>query len=253
MNQGKRYWMEQVSEFRRKALAGDMKAMSELGLILQQGIRDSHGRVIVRRDRKAGFRFLLCAAESGNTLAEFSLGLAHDLGWGTLQDWREALRWYSRAYRKGYDSAANNIATIYRDRGSLRLAFEWYRRAMDLGEGGACVDVGYYLHHGIRVKRDLARAQNLYRRAIRSKQICEYDREEAMYCLAVSHLDGGAWGAVRNARALLRRADLDGDYPEARALLDKLTRNCTDLTMCRCRRGLKRCTPGQAPCRLHPR
>ena len=49
--------------------------------------------------------------------------------------------WYRRAVRQGQAAAANNIGTIYRDEGRLRLAIRWFAKAADLGDGDALLEM----------------------------------------------------------------------------------------------------------------
>jgi TPR repeat protein len=51
-----------------------------------------------------------------------NLGYFYDRGLGVRRSEAKALYWYRRAYRRGDASGANNIGTIYRERGDLRQA-----------------------------------------------------------------------------------------------------------------------------------
>lgn len=53
------------------------------------------------------------------------------------------------------------------------------------------------------------------------------------------------------AIGLLRLASRDGDYPEADSILRQLSPEVTELSICRCRRGLSRDVKGQAVCHEH--
>ena len=223
--------------------------MADLGLLLQQGIQDTEGRAVVRRNPTKGFQLLRRAADRGDSSAAFSLGYAYDTGVGTLRSRDHALRWYRRAWRKGYSLAASNIATIYRDEGKRRLAFQWWRRSQSLGDGDAAVDVGYCYQYGIGARRNYVLAKHMYKLAIASEYITAYGREEAMYHLAIAHLDEGK---ASRAIPLLARAIADDDFTGAASLLEQI-RSRSRIRPCRCRRGLAKGLPGHAVCQRHSR
>jgi TPR repeat protein len=155
------------------------------------------------------------------------------------------------AARAGDTTAELNIPVAYRDAGNMRRAFYWWKRCSDAGDGDACVDVGYCLHHGIGVRRDLPAAKRAYALAIAPELVTDWGREEAMYFLALAFLDKGATAREKQkAKTLLLQANRDGDYPEAQMLLDRIE-STKDLSACHCRRGLRRTIKGQAPCPMH--
>jgi tetratricopeptide (TPR) repeat protein len=147
-----------------------------------------------------------------------------------------------------------NIAAIYRMAGNRRRAFEWWQRAAAVqDDGSASLELGYCFQYAIGVRRDELAACKAYRAAVRSQWIDDYSRQEALYHLAVAYLDidNGQRGRCRAAK-LLREATADGDYPQAADLLDRLERD-GPLSVCRCRRGLRRSLGGKAQCALHER
>lgn len=245
----KDHWRKRVAKLRQRAREGDVKAAWELGLDLLEGIQDKHGGSVLRRNSRLGFRFLMQAARGGDSQADFMVGCAYDMGLGTRMNKREALRWYRRAAREGVSIAASNLATVYRSWHKYRLAFQWWKRSATMGDGDSAVDVGYCCQYGIGTRRNVPSARRFFRRAVSSRHISAYGREEGMYHLAVSYLDAGM---VRHARPLLARAAKDGDYPEAANVLAQL-RTRAPLTPCRCRRFWRAWIPGQAPCPAHPR
>jgi TPR repeat protein len=158
-----------------------------------------------------------------------------------------------RRLRQGHTGVLiGNIAAAYRALGNRRRAFDWWCRAADDGDGDACVEVGYCLQYGIGVRRNPMAAAAAYQAASRSRCITEHGREEALYHLAVVHLDDGGTRGRSRARTLLRQAAADGDYPAAIDLLAALEagRSCV---ICRCRRGLRASLGGRLQCGLHAR
>jgi TPR repeat protein len=243
----KRGWRNRITFLRRRAVAGDLASIRDLGLDLLDGIQDKKGRTIVRRNPRAAFRLLRRAAQMGDVMATSSVGYAYDHGLGTNCDRRQALRWYRRAADMGSTAATTNIATIYRDARKFRLAFLWWKRSADMNDGDAMVDVGYCYQYGIGVRRNPLLARRMLRRASISGSITEYGREEALYHLALEFIDRGK---VHLAIPLLSRAAADGDFPEASSVMEQI-RSKSAPVPCRCRRHIYKHLPGHAKCPYH--
>jgi len=244
----KQNWPRIVARLQRRVAAGDVAATTDLGLNLLDGIQDRSGRCLLRRNSRYAVRLLRRAAESNDPTATGSLGYAYDVGRGIAQNKTEALRWYRRAVRLGDSSAASNASTVYRDRGQLPRAHRWMMRAAAMGDGDAAGDAGYSYLYGIGVRRNIHSARLMLGRALRSRNISGYGREEALYNLAIAHVDSGHPSL---AIPFLERACTDGDYPEAAALLAQI-RAKSALTPCRCRRFINRRLRGHARCVQHP-
>lgn len=116
-------------------------------------------------------------------------------------------------------------------------------------DGDAAVDVGYCYQYGIGARKNTAMAKRFLRRAIVSKDISQYGREEAMYHLAVQYIDEGK---RQFAIPLLKRAAADDDFPEATLVLKQLTKD-SDYGPCRCRRFINKQLRGHTKCSLHAR
>jgi TPR repeat protein len=159
------------------------------------------------------------------------------------------IRWYRRAVRGGSSTAASNLATIHRDAGNFRLAFQWWKRSEEMRDGAAAVDVGYCYQYGIGTRKDAANAKRMFRRAIASRNISQYAREEAMYHLAVQFIDEGK---LRLALPLLKQASADDDFPEAASLVNQI-KTKSDYVPCRCKRFINKKLRGHTKCVLHTR
>src|SRR5580698_4093970 len=240
---------EIIAALRHRVAQDDGSAMTDLAMWLMEGFRDRKGRVIVRSNPAYAFRLFKAAAGKGEPLAFSSLGYAYDLGLGTSQNKRQAVRWYTRAYRDGQSLGAANLATIYRDRGDCRTMLRWWIRAAALGDGDSMTDAGYCYQYGIGVRKDVAAARRLYRRAIASRDISMWGREEALYQLGVSYVDAAK---PQLALPLLKRAAKDGDYPEAQGVLEGI-RSGRPIEPCRCRRFIVKSLNGHAKCAMHAR
>lgn len=241
-------WKRVLSRLRHRVAAGDIDAITDLGTTLLEGVADLQGRCVVRRNSPYAVRLLRRAAESGDPTAAASLGRAYDVGIGIRRDRALALKWYRLAARMGSTVAMVNISTVYRDKGDLRRAHRWLLRAVEMGDGDVAVTAGYGYLHGIGVRRDLHSARRLFHQALQSMNITGYGREEALYNLALVHIDGGE---RLEAIPLLERANADGDYPEAALLLEQI-RAKTELRPCLCVRDVDKDLRGHAECPQHP-
>ena len=155
---------------------------------------------------------------------------------------REREEAYLRRWRKkamsGDPTAFHNTAASYRILGKPQLAFRWWNK-ISRKDGNNLVELGYCYHHGAGVRRNLTAAERLYRAAIRSQWITDFGREEALYLLAVLSLKKTGRVVLTEIKRLLRRANLDGDYPQAQDLLEALRPYGSD-KVCTCRRFLRR-------------
>ena len=160
----------------------------------------------------------------------------------------EIARLRPRAMR-GDGSACSNIAVNYRLLGRPRLAFRWWCRGASAADGDDFLEVGFCYHHGLGVRRNLSSAASAYASAVRSASITQFGCEEAMYHWATLLLEKGGPRAHSHAASLLRRANADQDYRQARELLNALESG-DQLRICSCRRGLKS-SIRRVACRVH--
>jgi TPR repeat protein len=138
----------------------------------------------------------------------------------------------------GDSFAVSNIAAGYRILGRRTLAFRWWKRGAEAGDGSDMLEVAYCYHHGIGVRKNAEAAARFYQAAIRSSAISQFEKEEAMYHLAVLLLATPRKAATRSrVIKLLRQANVDADYPQAVELLASMA--SPEVELCACRRGLR--------------
>ncbi len=117
-------------------------------------------------DSEAEFKMYKEAAESGNVLASYNLGVAYRDGVGTAPDVHQAIAWFEKAAAAGDDTAAFNIAVIY-DEGTLvpaedETAIAWYDLAVARGNVDAMVNLGIMLETGEGIEPNLQQAAEMY-------------------------------------------------------------------------------------------
>ncbi len=139
-------------------------------------------------DYGQAFCWLKSLAEQGAAEAYHMLGYLYDVGRGTRRSKAKAIYWYRKAYANGESASASNLATIYRDSGAARLEFEWYKRAADLGDGDALLEIGIRYLSGKGIRRSAAKAVACFAAAMESKNACEASRDTARQLL---------WGTQR--------------------------------------------------------
>lgn len=81
------------------------------------------------------------AAEGGDALAQYRLGVMYGLGLGVPQDYAEAVKWYGKAAASGEARAQSNLGFMYgTGRGVPQdyiQAYAWYNVAAACGEDTA--------------------------------------------------------------------------------------------------------------------
>ncbi len=164
--------------------------------------------------------------------------LCYDESMNALERETQYIRKWRPIAIKGDMAAMSNVAAAYRIIENFKLSARWHKKAAEKGNGDDMVDWGYCLQHVIGVRKDEKAAERAYRSAIAFECITEYGREDAMYQLAVLLLNQHSAASRRAAKRLLRRANKDGDYPEAEALL-QLIENGEVQNVCICRRHLR--------------
>jgi TPR repeat protein len=133
---------------------------------------------------QSAFRLFLAAAKAGDRAAQTNIGYFYDNGIGTRRNKATALYWYRRAYRRGDASAANNIATIWRDENKAQRALAWFRRAVRLGNVSSNLHVA---KHYLQNESDLRRAIGYLAKISRSDRVTEAEREEAIRLLKAAN------------------------------------------------------------------
>ena len=98
----------------------------------------------------------------------FSVGTTAALGDGPLLERFTMLQ--------GEAAAANNVGTIYRDEGRLRLALRWFEKAAAMGDGDALLEMARLQAGPLQ---DTAEARKLLSRVLKSKRATLDSREDA--------------------------------------------------------------------------
>jgi len=116
------------------------KTAADSGNVLAQhslGVMFGNGRGVAQSRVKAAHWFKR-AADQGNANAQYSLGLAYQRGYGVTQSNLEAVRWYRKGAELGDIQAQGNLGAMYKFgfgvKQSAKDAAHWFKKAADQGD-----------------------------------------------------------------------------------------------------------------------
>lgn len=119
----------------------------------------------VVQDYKQALKWYTAAAEQGHAMAQGDLAYMYDVGNGVVQDYRQALKWYTKAAEQGYAMAQNNLGIMYKEGQGVaqdyRQALYWYSKSAEQGYALAQYNLGYMFFNGHGIAPDQKRACEL--------------------------------------------------------------------------------------------
>lgn len=96
----------------------------------------------VQQNKSEAMKWCMKAAKQGYAKAQFNLGFLYHNGEGVRQDRHEALKWYMKAAKQGHAEAQFNLGLMYIKGEGIRQnkkeAKEWFGKACDNGLEGGC-------------------------------------------------------------------------------------------------------------------
>ncbi len=212
---------DEVEALHKAAATDDRDALAKLAVLYDEGsARDTDGTLLVGRSRRRGRECYARAAELGDP-ASMTV-MADDLTpkGHSARALAQAEKLYRRAFRLGYDTAAENLAAVYLNLGRCRDAVRWYRRAEATGSPTASLEIARAELYGLGTRRDVHSAFIRLERLARQRLGWNnWLRIEAMQVMAHALMNG--WLMRRDfarGEAWLRQAaKLDpSDYSAAR-------------------------------------
>ncbi len=79
---------------------------------------------------------LIKAAEQGDEVAQYNLGVMYYLGDGIKQDYEKAFYWFQKAAEQNYAPAQYNLSVMYKNGEGIKQdyekAFYWYKKSQEL-------------------------------------------------------------------------------------------------------------------------
>ena len=107
---------------------------------------------------RANFDSCLVEAEQGDVFAQAILGLMYDIGQGVAQDYKEAMKWYTKAAEQGDANAQYSLGLMYNNgegaTQDYKEAMKWYTKAAEQGYAGAQTNLGVMYYKGEGVVQD---------------------------------------------------------------------------------------------------
>jgi len=127
---------------------------------------------------REAFESLSAAARMGHVGSQLNLGNYFAWGRGVKRNLKRAAFWYTKAYRQGDSTAAQNLAIDRLSQGKIRSAVAWFKKAIAMNNGEACVALAKVY----RARKGGQKAsEELLRRAVKLSRddISESARDEA--------------------------------------------------------------------------
>jgi len=213
----KKKWQELL----KKAKKGDAEAQIDVGLIYSDGYINPKQDVIVKKNNKLAYEWYKKAVEQGSVIGIDFLAYHLDCGIGCERDTKKAIELYKIAINKGSSGAANNLGTIYRDKGNYKKAFEYYDLSMRIAGSDYSLTVGLCYLYGLGVQQDKSVAVRHFRKVSADKlnNQCQFDRDIANYYLGIFYLTGeGLKKSLKLAKKYFELANIDNDNEGALTL-----------------------------------
>ena len=123
---------------------------------------------------------LVKKAESGDAVAQYSLGLVYENGWGVDENISSAVEWYMLAANKGNANAQYHLGLCYENGNGVKkdtdLAVEWYQKASAQG-----IEMAHNRVDAINAERQRLKEQEEKRLAEeKAKQKAEQEKYESL-------------------------------------------------------------------------
>ena len=184
------------------------------------------------------------AANRGDRVAQYNLGLCYQKGYGVAQDHKQAVYWYTKAANQGHADAQNNLGVCY-DNGEgvaqdYKQAVYWYTKAANQGLAKAQFNLGLCYYNGEGVAQDYKQAVYWYRKAadqgvakaqsnlgdcyFQGKGVDEDDKL-AFFWHSKAANQGHAWSQMRLGYFFYSGEGVNKDYGQARYWSDKALNN----------------------------
>jgi TPR repeat protein len=186
-------------------------------------LQDAQAALASGDHAKAYPLYLRQAEATRNPLAQFTIGLFHEFGWGRPVDRRAACHWYEQAAEGKLPAAEHFTAEclrlgVHRD-ADAASAVRWYERAAAHGHALSLCSLGEMYVAGEGVAKDPRKGIALCHDAARQ------GLKPAQVRLARFFLDGVAGAPDYAAAFQVLEVAAGSDYPEAQELLGRMYRD----------------------------
>lgn len=197
-----------IDYYRKSASLGHAEAFNSLACLYENG--DG-----VQKDEREACVLFYLAAQKGSSHGKFNLARCYEWGIGTKQSWASAVEWYEKAAKQNNMEAIYNLGSIYLDgrKGQLDSiapdypkAYIYLKKAADLGDSDAKVDLGVMYYEGLGVARSFEKALKFF------NESSEEGSARGDFYLGVCFYEGDCGVQVDREKAieLIKRASKKG-------------------------------------------
>lgn len=157
------YWKRQEYEKAYKLsneayAAGYAPACVELGDFHYYGI-------LGERDYSKAVALYKIGAEKGYATAQHALAAVYN----TIEHYKDALQWYTRAAEQDEPSACEGLGYLYQNGLGTNVdaaqAIRWYKKGASLGNSNCMMAIGWILYFGELVTKDAHKAREYFETA----------------------------------------------------------------------------------------
>jgi TPR repeat protein len=106
-----------------------------------EGLFHEAERYEEKGDLRNAFKCLLAAAQLGHVSSQINLGNFYASGTGVRRNLEKAAHWYKKAYKRGDNCGALNLAIDRRNQGNIKSAVIWFKKAIAMNCGEACIEL----------------------------------------------------------------------------------------------------------------
>ena len=147
------YWLEKAAKSQNN------EALNSLGTIYFLGLGKN-------KDLKKAEEYYLKADQLGNKEAKLNLAeLYWSNGQDTLPDYEKSEKWYLAGMKDNQLRAYEGLSKMYIDQGKFKDAFDYSRKAAELGSSEAEYNLGVFFEKGIYVQKNKLQAIYWYGKA----------------------------------------------------------------------------------------
>ncbi len=124
------------------------------------------------------------AAEQGDADAQNEMGFIYYMGLdGVPQDYKEAVKWYTKSAEQGNASAQYYLGKLYEDGNGVpqdyKEAVKWYTKSAEQGDQAAQATLGYLYETGKGVSKNIVEAYKWFNlAAANGAELSKYSRDE---------------------------------------------------------------------------
>ena len=167
----------------------------------------------VEQDYEKGVKYFARSAEQGYSEAEFIMGMCYMNGVSVEKDNVKSFEWYLKAAKQGQVDAEYCVGICFSEgigvEEDTKKAFEWFKMAAEHGNNDAEYMVGLFYDKGIGVEEDKEKGIEWYMKA------AQHGNSEAAYEVGFHYMLGsGGYNAVKSIEWIMKSAD--GGYRVAK-------------------------------------